>query len=213
MKSLVIFIVSLVVGGLFVTGYAYWNHQYIFALVSKLAITTKFSLSNAPEDSLKGQVASLSGSVNWLSRIAEKPVLVTPNQSIQQGEELGTGKNSSAIVTIQNTIAVMLSANSHVNFIQILPVNIVIAQDKGTVTYENAGSNALTVNTLDLITAINRSWAKISVDPVAKTVEVEVQKGSVTVGYEDLQNTSNVVTVDAGKQFVFDDTSRTGTVE
>jgi hypothetical protein len=212
MKSLIIFSISLVVGFLLVTGYAYWNHQRTFALVPTPVITTKFSLANAPQDSLKGEIASVSGSVNWLSRVAKKPVLLTSKHSIQQGEELGTGKNGNAIVTIQHTTAVLLSANSHINFIQILPINMVIAQDKGSVIYENVGSNALTVNTLDLITAINRSWVQISVDPVAKSVTVTVQKGSITVGYEDLQNTSNVVTVDAGKEFVFDDTSRIGTV-
>ena len=212
MKSLIVFILSLIVGVVLVAGYAYLNHQYAFALVSNPTITTKFSLSNAPTDSLKGEIASMSGTVTWLSRVAKKPVLLIAKQSIQQGEELGTGKNGNAAVTIQNTVAVILSANSLVNFIQMLPVNTVIAQDKGSVRYENVGGNALTVNTLDLITAINRSWANISVDPVAKTVTVTVQKGSVTVGYEDLQNTSNVVTVDAGKQFVFDDTTRTGTI-
>ena len=88
-----------------------------------------------------------------------------------------------------------------------------MSQDNGTITYQNTGQNALSVQTLDLLTAISRAWAVISVDSKAKAVTVIVLKGSVTEGYEDSQNNSNVVTVNAGSKFVFDDNTLQGTIQ
>ncbi|HSX09156.1 MAG TPA: hypothetical protein VLF93_03320 [Candidatus Saccharimonadales bacterium] len=216
MKRISIFVVSLLVGFLVVVGFAYaTREQHIIAAsnVSNSPLTTKFSLVDAPSNSLKGKIASMSGSVLWLSRTARKPVQLHSSQAIQQGEEITTGENSSVSIVIKNTDEFMLSGNTHVNFIQMLPINLVVAQNKGSVLYENTGDNALTVNALDLIATINRAWVAISVDPDAGTVTIDVQKGATTIGYEDSQNTSQVVQVTAGKEFVFDDTTRTGSSE
>lgn len=213
MKSLLIFLLFLVFGCVLVVGYEYWKYEQNFFINPNSPITTKFSLSNAPTESLKGNIATMSGTVTWLSRTAKNPVNLISLRSVQQGEELGTGKNGKVSILINNAAAVIMSPNSDVNFIQMLPINLVMSQDKGTVIYQNTGQNAMTVNTLDLITAVNRAWTVISVDPTTKTVTITVQRGSVTEGYEDSQNNSNVVTVNAGQQFVFDDTTQEGTVE
>lgn len=211
MKSVVIFILFLFLGFILFIGYSYWENEQNNFINPNSPITTTFSMNNAPSTSLKGTIATMSGTVTWLSRTAKNPVQLQSPRSIQQGETLGTGKNSNVGVLINNAAAVSLSSNSDVNFIQMLPINLVMAQDKGTATYQNTGQNAMTVTTRDLITAVNRAWAVISVDPTAQTVTVAVQKGSVTEGYEDAHDNSTVVTVGAGQQFVFDDTTQEGT--
>jgi hypothetical protein len=213
MKSLLIFIIFLLFGLGIVFGYAYYTHQQNVLLNTNTAITTKFSLENAPAESLKGKISSMSGTVIWLSRTAKKPVKLLSPRTIQQGEELITGKNGEATVVVNNSAAVGMSPNSDINFIQLLPINFVMAQDKGTVIFQSTGQNALTVRTLDLITSVNNAWAVISVDPKAKTVTVTVQRGSVTEAYEDSGDNSNVVTVNSGSEFVFDDNALQGTVE
>ncbi len=213
MKSIVIFLLFLIVGLLATAGYKYWSYNQHVSTLSNSELTTKFSLNNAPTNSLKGKIASMSGTVNWLSRVAKKPVQLRFPRSVQQGEELGTAKNGSAAIVIQNAEAILLSPNSHVNFIQLLPINLVIAQDKGMVVYQNTGQSAMSIDTLDLITTVNKGGAKILVDPITNRVTVMVQKGSATVGYEDFQNNSNVITVGVGKEFVFDDSTRTGVIE
>lgn len=213
MKWILIFIFFFIVGCGLVIGYAYQSHKQIFFTVLNSPITTKFSLENAPEDSLKGTIASMSGTVNWQSRTAKTFVQLKSPRLIQQGEELSTGRSGKAGVLIQKAAAIILSPNSDVNFIQMLPINLVMEQDKGTVIYQDAGQSAMSVKTLDLITAVNRAWAVISVDSKTQTVTVIAQKSSITEGYVDSQGNSNVVTVNAGQKFVFDDTTQEGTVE
>lgn len=203
------FIVVFLIGFVIVFGYSYKNQQQLS--YSNMPLTTKFSLDKAPSESLQGEVASISGKVNWLSRIAVKPVSIKSSRRIQQGEELSTSNNGHAIVRIQKDALITLSPNSHINFIQLLPINFVFAQDKGSISYQSDGQ-AVSVISHGLDTAISRGWAIIVVDPVDDTVTISVTRGFVTVGYEDEQNNSNVVTVNAGQQFNFDYTTKTGSI-
>lgn len=213
MRLIVIFLFFLLVGFGSIFVYAYSQHKQNILFNSNSTITTKFSLQNAPEDSLKGIIASMSGIVNWQPRTATQAIRLHSPRKIQQGEELGTGKNSGASMVIQNAEEIIESSNSYINFIQMLPINIVIAQSAGTVFYGGTGASSMTVRTLDLITSIDRALAIISFDKSGSTVTVKVQKGSVTEGYIDSDGDSATVTVAAGQQFVFDDTTQTGTVQ
>lgn len=213
MKRILLFILFFLIGCFSVIGYAYIYQQKAFFSPSTPKITTKFSLANAPSESLKGNIASMSGTVNWLSRTASSSVRIEKPQTIQQGEELTTGKNGNAAVVIQNAEAIILSPNTDINFIQLLPINLVLEQNSGTVTYQNTGQNALSVDTQNLITGIDRGTAEIVIDKKTNSITVTVEKGVVTEGYEDSSDTSNVVSVAAGQQFIFDDTALAGTVE
>ncbi len=213
MKSVIIFLLFLLVGVAAVVGYSYWNHQSVAFILSKPAIATKFSMATAPIESLKGNIASMSGTATWLSRTAENPVKLKSPRSIQQGEELGTSKNGNVAVVIQNAEAIILSPNSLVTFIQMLPINIVLEQTSGSVMYQNTGQSAMSVRTFNLITAINRGSAEISMDQKTNAITVTVDKGLVTEGYLDANGNSNVINVNAGQQFVFDEIALTGTVE
>lgn len=213
MKYIAIFILFFILGCGLVAGYFYLNPQQNVVLDLPTPITTKFSLANAPEDSLKGTIASMSGVVNWQSRTANTPTRLKAPRSIQQGEELGTGKNGKVEVLIQSAEAMVVNPNSQINFIQMLPVNLVISQDLGIVTYQNTGKSAMTVQTFGLITSINYGIITINLNKDTHTITVDVEKGSATEGYEDSQNNSNVVTVNAGQQFVFDDTTQAGAIE
>src|SRR5579863_6283243 len=125
MKSVFIFLLFLIVGFGLIVGYAYWNHQQDDLFVPNSALTTKFSLTNAPVNSLKGNIITMSGMVTWLSRVAKNPVQLSVSRMIQQGEELGTGKDGNATVVIQNNSTLTLLPNSDVNFIQLLSEDLV----------------------------------------------------------------------------------------
>lgn len=213
MKYLSIFILFLVIGFSITAIYRYFNFQQNLLNYQTLGITTKYSLINAPEESFKGNIASMSGTILWFSRIAKKPIRLTSPRSIQQGEELITGNKSNAEILINDSVEVTLNSNSDVNFIQTLPINIVLLQNKGTVLYQNLGQHALSVDTLDLISAINSASTKITVNPSAKIVTVSVQKGTITEGYEDLQDNSNVNIVQAGQTFQFNDDTKEVTLQ
>ena len=50
-------------------------------------------------------------------------------------------------------------------------------------------------------------------DQKTNAITVTVDKGLVTEGYLDANGNSNVINVNAGQQFVFDEIALTGTVE
>jgi hypothetical protein len=212
MKALLIFIVCFLVGSSIMLEYHYGSSLFKGGVAAKPPITTKFSLANAPSESLRGEIASMSGTVEWLSRTAANSVQVKNGQQIMQGEDITTGKNGKAVVRIQNDASLLLYPNTHVSIIQLLPGNFVFLQDKGSVDYENTVSTPVSVRTLDLVSLLNNGIAKITVDS-DDIVTISVEKGVITEGFEDTQNTSNVVMVKAGQTYVFDDTIKDGTVE
>src|SRR5262245_2290273 len=55
---------------------------------------SKFSLANAPSESLRGNATNILGEVLWTSRVATEAARITTDQTIQQGESLETGKKS-----------------------------------------------------------------------------------------------------------------------
>lgn len=213
MKSILFFFIFFLIGCGLIVGYRYITSQNDSLFSLKPTLTSQFSLTHAPSESLQGNIATMSGTVNWLSRTATKSIRLKSSRSIQQGEEISTGNNGHVVVIIHNAAAVSLSSNSQVSFIQLLPVNLVIEQDKGEVSYENKGEESMSIRTDDVLAEINRAVATITVDPDNNLITVTVVKGIVREGYEDSQNISNVVTVNAGSQFIFDETTKEGTVQ
>jgi hypothetical protein len=213
MKAFLLFLVFFLIGLAILLSYQYWNPQHLLLGYSKPALTTKFSLNNAPSDSLTGIIASMSGNVIWLSRTANKPVQLKAPRVIQQGEEVGTGSNGKAVIRIQNIASLLLHPDAHVSIVQLLPQNFVFQQDKGTVHYENTIQVPLSVRSFDLLTISNRGIVTVTVDQKKQLVTVTVENGNVNEGYEDMQNNSNVVTVNAGQTFVFDDTNKIGSIQ
>lgn len=175
----------------------------------KVAKSDDFSLEKAPSESLRGRIASVSGKVNWLSRIAKKETVLDPAQEIQQGEEISTKKNSSATVEIAGTSIIKLFSESHVSFIQTMPANIVIEQTEGFVDYEMTGNIPLSVRIFDLLVQI-KGEAEVTSDQSNNVVKVLVKKGTARLAYNDLENVSVVRNIVEGNIFVFENESREG---
>ncbi len=213
MKAVLLFILFFLIGLTVVLGYRYWNQPQNIFSNAKPDLTTKFSLEKAPSESLQGNIATISGTVTWLSRTAAKPIKLTSLRTIQQGEDLTTGSNGIAVIRIKNDSSLFLFPNTHVSIIQLLPQNFVFVQNKGAVRYENTIQVPISIRSFDLVTIINKGIVMLSVDPKKLTATVSVEKGIVNEGYEDLQNTSNVVTANAGQTFLYDETNKVGTIQ
>src|SRR6185437_11369459 len=145
MKLFLLFIVFFLIGLAIVLSNHYWNSQILPSGFSIPSVTTKFSLKNAPSESLRGTITSMSGDVNWLSRTDAKSTQLKTKQTVQQGEEVSTGNNGKAVINIKNTAVLAIQPNSHISIIQLLPQNFVFVQDKGTVDYGNAVKYPTTV--------------------------------------------------------------------
>ena len=212
MKSFLLFLVFLLLGLFIAMSYQYWNIN-LLTLNTRPEITTKFSLKNAPTESLPASVATISGNVNWQSRTVAKSVPLKMYQKIQQGEEISTGANGKAGIRIQNDAVFLLQHNAHVSIIQLLPVNFVFMQDKGEVEYADTIRVPVSVRSLDLVSIITNGNVIITVDQNKQKVTVVVLKGNVKEGYEDLQNNNDVMDLNAGQTFIFDEANKVGTVQ
>ena len=97
---------------------------------------TRFSLSEAPADSLRATITRLSGEVTWESRTASSASPLTAPRILQQGEILTTGQSGTASLTLADTCSITLSPDTELNLIQTLPANIVLEIPLGKITSE-----------------------------------------------------------------------------
>ncbi|NMB56874.1 hypothetical protein GYA19_02975 [Candidatus Beckwithbacteria bacterium] len=177
--------------------------------VKKTIDVSNFSLDKAPKDSLQGQISSLNNEVFWQSRIATQASAITVPQMIQQGELLKTGEKGEVKVEFTNVASVKLGSSSEVNFIQTLPVNLVLEQTQGQVEYQKVGQTPIAVRILHLL--IEQDEGKIIIDKIQDeaVIIVKIASGSAKIAFNDLDYNSQVVTLKAGEKFIFDDNTRT----
>ena len=171
---------------------------------------TVFSAKDPPRDSLQGVVLERSGEVWWESREATKPAQMIKNVPIHQGERVQTGEGN-IVIRFANVAQIELAQQSDVTFVQTLPATIVIQQHGGAVTYVRKGTIPVSVRSLHLLID-QGATSKITVTVAEQTVQIDVEKGSVTAAYNDLDFNSILLTMRDGEQFVFDDITRTGQV-
>lgn len=213
MKKVLLFLVFFLVGIGIMLSYQYLLTSQLQFPRIKPPITTKFSLANAPSATIRGTISSMSGTVAWLSRTANNFVILKSKRTIQQGEDLSTGSNGKALVTIHNMALLSLSPNTHLSFIELLPQNFVINLVKGSLLYETTVQVPVSVVTNNLLTLANNGLFSITYDPDSSTVLVHVERGSATEGYEDSQNNSNVVQVTQGQTFLYNTKAQQGSLQ
>ncbi len=213
MKYGYIFLLSVVIGGGALVLYSNFgkaaeNRSEAVPVVN----IRNFSLEEAPSESLRGKIATMSGAVGWLSRVAEEPVQLKGVRQIQQGEELETGKDGEVKVDFPGAGVARIFPESGVNFVQTLRGNMVFEQKSGSADYIKTGEETLGIRVLRLLIEVNGE-ARVAVDNDRGIVNVQVEKGSATGAYNDVENVSKVVRVGAGKSLVFRNDSREVEVE
>ncbi len=209
MKDLWLFIVSILIGGLMAVGYFRFivDKSPIISPISQKTEPT-FSIANPPKESITGKITSISGGVEWESRVATQPAQIAKPVPIRQGENLITKDDGNISLTFDNIGNIKLLPKTEVDFVQTLPVNFVVNQKSGTVVYIKEGTVPFSVRSLHLLTTITGE-IKLVIDEQKPIITINVNKGSVTIAYNDLQNISHTQTIYEGKQFIFNDELRT----
>lgn len=208
MKSFFILVITLLIGFAATVGTYMMLHKQHVQLISPLS-PTQFSLANAPTESLVGTISALSGTVQWQSRTADNPIPLTSPRQIQQGESLFTGNDGSVALTFPAIATVTLLKNAQVNIIQTLPVNMVLQQVDGTITYiAQSTSTPLSIRALDLLTTSTNGQVIISVDKVKSLITLSVVNGSASIAYTDTNNQSQVMTLTVNKKIVFNNNTK-----
>src|SRR5579871_5704011 len=211
LKDIGIVILSLIVG--FVTTvalYIYLPKQNLITIsIPRVTSvnTTHFSLEKAPTQSLVGTISSLSGQVLWQSRIANAESPIIASQQIQQGESVET-TDGTASIAFASALLAQIEKNTQVNIIQTLPADIVIQQTQGTTDYQRLGTIPVSIRGLDLLLSVERGEVTIVVDPLTSHVNVIVKSGKITAAYTNKQNQTNIKTISAGQQLLFNNNTK-----
>ncbi len=179
-------------------------------LSQKPTISTNFSIANPPSASMKGTIATMSSTIQFSSRVAtQSSVLTDFSTQIEQGESLQTDDKGYIQVNFKNLGDITLFHNSSLNIIQLLPYSSVFSQDSGNVIYNVTSSNPVAIRSMDLLIQTNQpAKFNVKVDSVNNLINISMSSGSATLGYDDLNYNSNVVTLTNKDHVSFDDNQR-----
>jgi hypothetical protein len=212
-KNILLLITSIIIGILIIVLGFLWISPRDTEVIKIILPKSLFSLENAPTDSLTGKIASFSGKVAWQSRIAPVAILINSPIKLQQGEEVDTYNDGSAIINFPQFGTITESSDTQINFIQTLKENFVLEQKQGTIIFDKSGENQTSIIALDLLININSGQSSITVDKDNSKITVAVKTGLATVAFDDNANNTNVVSIKNGDTYIFDDNSRTGTIK
>lgn len=216
MKNILSFLLFTAFGIAAIYLYLLWQKQTVLTRILPPSVTQgnmySFSLDKAPKNALNGAISRLEGTVKWSSRTATVPAILQRETRLQQGEDVETGSDGRVSFAFGSVADIALQSDSRVEITQTLPENIVLRQTAGDATYTSALS-PVSVRIMHLILLANGGTFRVAEDSETGEITVRAVKGTVSLGYNDLNYQSITEKLQEGDVYVYDDTSRTGTVE
>lgn len=212
MKNLVIFLISMMVGISVLLCY----HHFLpvqQTLSKPQTATSHFSLDQAPKNSLTVNIASTVGAVEWQSRVATTSSPLSETKTLQQGEAIMTKDTGKSTLQIPDCCTIILSPNTKLDLIQTLPINIVLSQEDGKVTYTQTGTHPVSINTLDLLIQPHAGTTIVTTNTIQQTVTMQVVSGTAKAVYTDTDNAIQMQTLTAGQTLLFDDQAKEITIK
>lgn len=176
-------------------------------------LKTRFSVANAPSESLRAPIISIHGDVSWQSRTASIAAPITAPQTLQQGEILSTGQSGTASLSFLNTCTISLSPDTELNLAQTLPSNIVLEVPTGQITSDKKCSNPLSIRSMHLLLRQLEGTLKVTADDTEDTITIVMVSGSAQLAFNDTDNVSTVLTILKGQTLTYDDSTRTTDIE
>jgi len=212
-KKILIFLIFLFIGIVLGSICYVWKSNQTNSDIERVKKEPRFSIEKAPTNSEKGTIQSMAGTIKWQSRIATEAAQIAKPVPIQQGEELLSGEDGSAVINYLTGLAISLSPNSHISVIQTLPTNFVFKQIEGTIDYQKNNRIPVAIRSLHLLTQMDNGDIQIVVDEKTAHVGIAIKQGSARVAFNDSKNLSNVLNLQQGDLYQFDDEKRQGNIE
>ena len=215
MRYFWLYILGLTIGVVIACSY------YVYVNGSKLpAVTTKpsvaptetgtYSIEEAPAKSLKGSIASQSGSFLFESRTATRAGELKDIKTVQQGERFITGSSSTATLVFEKVDSVELSENTDISFIQTLPTNFVVEQKNGRAKYTVTGVIPVSIRIRSAVITKNCSGSlQIEMTDGDSIVLISTISGDAKIGFNDLDYVSQVFTLRSGEVYEYNSDERT----
>jgi hypothetical protein len=215
MKKAVLFLIPFLITIIAVVGYFKLTQKISTISIpnipsvsfSDLVKFSRFSLEKAPSQSLVGSITSMTGDVEYESRLATEAAKIVSPVPIQQGESLSTGADGKLILTFEKAAELGIFPDTSVGIVQTLPADIVFSQSSGTAEYKKLAGIPVTIRSYHLLIE-NNGDVLVSIDKTRPIVTVKVNSGSATFAYNNISNISRVLTVHAGKTLTFNDGTR-----
>jgi hypothetical protein len=174
---------------------------------SDLVKFSRFSLEKAPSQSLVGTITSMSGEVEYESRIATEAAKINSPVQVQQGESLKTGLDGKLVLSFDKVAEIDISSDTLVGIVQTLPADMVFSQNSGTAEYKKLADTPVTIRSLHLLIE-NNGDVTVSIDKIKPIITVTVNSGTATFAYNNIDNISRVLTLESGKKLTFNDDTR-----
>jgi len=219
MKPIITIPIFFLLGALLALIFYYWqSHRFsepkiITQIESEKSIQyqdTAFSITQAPRDSLQGQITKISGEVSRQSRAGISSALLGNSALLQQGEKLITNEDGTISFNIASKSAVTMRPQSELEIIQTLPVNLVFWQISGRAEYESLSDTPVSIRSLNLILNLNKGLCRIHTDREAGEITITLTKGNAAVAYNSIDYVSKVWQMEAGDTFVYNSSKRQG---
>lgn len=168
-----------------------------------------FSVIAPPSESLQGIITDRSGVLLYEPRGVASEAAELAIETVKQGERLVTKEKSSATVDFNKKVSVALSENSDISFVQTLPVNMVVQQQKGSAVYETTGEIPLSIRLRSALLTKADGIVKITMKDGDSIILIETTKGTAQIGFNDPDFISRVFTLREGQAYEYNSDERT----
>ncbi len=210
MKFIPLFIIFFLIGVLITAGYGFIATKTDSPIknIINIPALSGFSVENAPSASIRGNILSMNGHVKWQSRVATEAAEITSSVTLQQGEQIATGETGQVKIEFPGACLINMGSGAQIDFVQSLPVDLVMLQASGSADFIKTGDVPVTVRALHLLIKQNGGEMGIGVDQKNSLVNINIIKGSITVAFNDLQNVTKVLNFDSNRRISFNDLTR-----
>lgn len=215
MKKALLFLAPFLVTTILVVGYFKLTQKITTIRIpslpavsfSDLVKLSRFSLDKAPSQSLVGTIISMSGDVEYESRVATEAAKINSPVAVQQGESLVTGTDGKLILSFDKAAEVDMSGDTSVGIIQTLPADLVFSQSMGSAEYKKLADIPVSIRSFHLLIE-NNGDVIVSINKIKPIITVKINSGSATFAYNNIYNVSKVLIVNEGKTLTFNDGTR-----
>lgn len=207
MKYALIFLLCTVLG---FAGLLVYKKLSVSQPAPPLKTVAPFSVETPPPKSKRGTI-TMSGDVEWQSRGATEPARLAERDEALQGEEYWTKETGNMTIRFPDIVDITIDPNTHINLVQTLPEHFVLLQDSGAAAYQKSPAAApIAIRALHLLIQQNDGELDVVFD--GPLITLIVASGSITVAYNDSNNSSQLVTIKDGNTYSFNDETRTGEI-
>ena len=159
-----------------------------------------------PSSALIGKIVQMNGEVKRQARDKEEFEKITDSSDILQGESVRTLRNSRVTIEFTDFASIILSQNSQLDLINLIPDNFLFQQSIGNINFKVSPGKTFSNRILHSLISISDGETIISNDE--DSVTIQVKSGRAKVAFVDLDNQTQVFELATGDKALIDDTQR-----